>query len=691
MFNTSIFVKAGIFLFARKLVNVGIKNIAERDELVMKSIKVKLTVIIVALFTVSLGVLAGLNYWQGQKMLMEAVDTEMVNMAQSSSQDIRLYLDASKITLMTMAETPLMKSGNNEAMIAYLQTEKARNTMYDNIAYTDATGKIFDEKGTVGNLSSREYFKKTMKGEVIVSDPIADMTTGKPIVMITAPIRSGDKIVGMLFGAVRLEAVEQQVLNIKAGKTGYAYLVRGDGLVVVHPKKELQGKANLYTDANADPALKVATGKMISGEKGVTKYQFDGMSKYLAYAPVQGTNWALVVTMPVGEATEKLSAFAWTSLMTIVIVLIIAVLIIFWIASQIVKPLQALQEAANRIANGDLSVTQVAVNTQDELGRLARAFETMIGNLRDLVSHIGNSSEQVAASSEQLTASSEQSAQAANQVASSITDVATGAGEQMEAANETTKAVEKMAVNMRQMAVDANQAAAGSAQAASKAKDGDEAVVRAVNQMSQIEETVNSSAQVVSKLGERSKEIGQIVNVISGIAGQTNLLALNAAIEAARAGEQGKGFAVVAEEVRKLAEQSQEAAKKIAGLIGEIQGDTDKAVVAMNDGTREVKNGAEVVNAAGVAFREIVELVGRVSKQVEEIAAAMQQMAGDSQQIVGSVRKIDELGKKSAAEAQTVSAATEEQSASMQEIASSSQSLAKLAQDLRVAVEQFRI
>ena len=179
------------------------------------------------------------------------------------------------------------------------------------------------------------------------------------------------------------------------------------------------------------------------------------------------------------------------------------------------------------------------------------------------------------------------------------------------------------------------------------------------------------------------------MDTIAGIAGQTNLLALNAAIEAARAGEQGRGFAVVAEEVRKLAEQSQEAAKKIAALISEIQGDTNKAVIAMEEGTREVKLGAEVVDASGRAFLEITTLVTQVSGQIGEISAAIKQMAAGSRQIVGSVNQMDDLSKKTSGEAQTVAAATEEQSASMEEIASSSQVLAKLAMDLREAVNKF--
>ncbi len=369
---------------------------------------------------------------------------------------------------------------------------------------------------------------------------------------------------------------------------------------------------------------------------------------------------------------------------------ILGIVIGFLAARSIARPVNQIATVAQRVAGGDLT-EQVKVERQDEIGQLATAFNTMVVQLKTLIKQINANAEQVAASSEELTASSEQSAQAANQIANSITEVANGAAEQLTAANETSAVVEQMSAGIQQVAANTNHVAEQSATTADKAKHGEQAVEKAVAQMVHIEDTVNTSAKVVTKLGERSKEIGQIVDTISGIAGQTNLLALNAAIEAARAGEQGRGFAVVAEEVRKLAEQSQEAAKKIAELIGEIQEDTDKAVVAMNDGTREVKTGAEVVNAAGVAFREIVQLVSQMSGQVREISAAIQQMASGSQQIVGSVNKIDALSKKSAGESQSVSAATEEQLASMEEIATSSQSLAKLAQDLQSTVAKFRV
>lgn len=393
------------------------------------------------------------------------------------------------------------------------------------------------------------------------------------------------------------------------------------------------------------------------------------------------------------EAANNASASQMQMILLIVniLVAVISLAISFFISRSISRPTRELAQAAAAIADGDLSINDVEVKSADEIGQLASSFNRMKANLRAVIRTVSSSSELVAASSEELTASAEQSAQASNQVAGSICSVAEGSSRQLEAVESASAIIGKMSADLQQAAAGANAVASKSIKAAEKATEGGKSVATAVAQMTSIQASVNSSAQVVAKLGDRSKEIGQIVNTISGIAGQTNLLALNAAIEAARAGEQGRGFAVVAEEVRKLAEQSQEAAKRIAELIGAIQIDTDQAVVAMATGTNDVKVGADVVNTAGLAFREIESLVIDVTEQIKGITVTMQQMAGGSQQIVSSMKEIDRLSKTAVEEAETVSAATEEQSASMQEIASSSQGLANMAQELQEAVSRFRI
>jgi methyl-accepting chemotaxis protein len=368
----------------------------------------------------------------------------------------------------------------------------------------------------------------------------------------------------------------------------------------------------------------------------------------------------------------------------------VSVMTSWLLARMIARRLGNTVDTLNLVASGDLT-KEVTVTAQDEIGQMGTALNATIRNLNNLIGNVRLLGEQVAASSQQLTASSGESAQATNQVAMTIADVSRGTELQVSAVNESSAIVEQMSAGIHQIAANANVVADVSGQAANTARSGETAVISAVDQMNNIERTVISSAEVVAKLGERSNEIGQIVDTISGIAGQTNLLALNAAIEAARAGEQGRGFAVVAEEVRKLAEQSQDAAKQIAGLISEIQGDTDKAVVAMSEGTREVKVGTDAVAVAGKAFNEIVQLIDQVSGQVRDISAAIQQMAGGSEKIVESVRDIDKISKETAGQAQTMSAATQEQSAAMEEIAASSQSLANMALQLQTAIDKFKV
>lgn len=374
-----------------------------------------------------------------------------------------------------------------------------------------------------------------------------------------------------------------------------------------------------------------------------------------------------------------------------IILAVVSQIIGFFMSRGLVNPLKRIIKTANELSTGDLTQEDINIKTSDEIGEVANSFNTMKSNISQLVKQIAVTTEQVAASSEEFSASAEHSSMATRKVADTVSEVANGAEKQAMAVENTVSIVEQMSASIRQISTNAHEVSGAADRTAGTAAQGQTTINAAVEQMELIEKTVSDSAMVVTNLGEQSKEIGQIVDTISGIAGQTNLLALNAAIEAARAGEQGRGFAVVADEVRKLAEQSQEATKQIANLIGEIQTETDKAVVAMSKGAHEVKAGSEVVNNAGLAFNEIVALVDEVSSQIREISAAIEQMAVGSQQIEKSIRDIDLISKDTATLTLTVTSATEEQSATMEEVAASSLALARMAEDLQVAVSKFRI
>jgi len=371
------------------------------------------------------------------------------------------------------------------------------------------------------------------------------------------------------------------------------------------------------------------------------------------------------------------------------VILILAVLGSIYLARRISRPLSAVADSAKNIANGDLTVCTIQYQANDEIGDLLKAFSVMTDNLRNLVAQVAKSSGQVSAASEELTANSEHLAQAASQVAETVTNVAAGASQQVDAVEQAMHVVQEMTKAINHIASSSHNVSEKSGEATRAAAAGGEAVLQATNQMQIIKNSVIQSSQVVGKLGERSEQIGEIVDVISGIASQTNLLALNAAIEAARAGEQGRGFAVVADEVRKLAEQSHEAAKKINAIICDIQSETNIAVVAMNQGTTEVARGTEVIASTGERFNFIVTMVQQLNNEIQEISAATEKVAASSGEVLRSVGSIRTVASETAADMQTISAAAEEQAASMEEIASSSQSLEHMASELQVGVSKF--
>ena len=393
------------------------------------------------------------------------------------------------------------------------------------------------------------------------------------------------------------------------------------------------------------------------------------------------------------EANNDATAVYESVIMTTIIVAVIVILLTcacgFFLLRTIATSVNMILDSLSKVAQGDLRV-HLATDSGDEFAQMADQTNKMLENIRSMTKMIQKTADSVADSSDTLTSTSEQSANATQSVAQSITEVAEASQGQMHSVAEAKHQVDAFTNGLSEVTNAIESVTADIEHTSQKAEEGNQLVLATVDQMNAIADTVLSSSEVVAKLGERSKEIGNIVEVISGISGQTNLLALNAAIEAARAGEHGRGFAVVAEEVRKLAEESQNASKQIGDLIGAIQNETEQAVTAMETGRTEAEKGRENVSATGEGFSEILTMIRRIQNNSASIEKTMADLGNRAGKINTATGEIHEAAAKVASESQTVSAATEQQAAGMEEIAASSRGLSDMAQELKAAAAKFK-
>ncbi len=392
----------------------------------------------------------------------------------------------------------------------------------------------------------------------------------------------------------------------------------------------------------------------------------------------------------IASADETFQSVALMSTVITVVAAIFCVITMLLLNRSIKSSVNELIRVATLVSEGDLR-TKANIDGNDEFAAISDRFNHMIDGVRRMCQSIQGTAVKVAAASEELTASAHQSSEATQAVAGSVTEVAASAAMQTQELGEAEREAHNVLQGMQEMADAVEESMKSVEEAVTKAREGNELAVATVREMNGVTDTVLESTERVSQLGERSKEIGQIVTVISGIAGQTNLLALNAAIEAARAGEQGRGFAVVAEEIRKLAEESQTAAQQISDLIGSIQSETNDAVVAMNKGAKAAEAGKDNLATTGDAFNQILERINYVRDKSAVISDTVNELMVPIDNLAKNISNVAEQAGKVNNESQSVSAASEQQAAGIDEIASSSRMLSGYAKDLEDTTMKFKL
>lgn len=629
-----------------------------------RSIKTKLTIAIALIVFISLVTLGAASFWNANKLIVQEMETSLMSLAENNGDKLALWVNGRKSEISLLANSPIIQAGNMETSMNYLRNEMKRNPLFLRFYIIDMNGQARYTNGEQRDLSDRDFFKQARSGKTLVGDPVVSKVDGKIVSSAIAPIIKDGVIVGCLAGTLNTEEIIKLINEIKAGQTGYAYALQGNGLVMFHPNKDLLLKANLLTDAAVDASQKKLAGRMVKGEHGVASYTENGQAKYLAYAPVPGTTWSLAVNVSVKEISSKLNTLMWMTMIIVLVVLSLSVMLSFYLASSITKPLDLMKTMLHDVAQGQGDLTKrLDESSKDELGEASHYFNLFVDKLHGLIRQVSETTEKVAAASVQLLSNSERIANGAEEVAAQVSTVAT-AGEEMSATS-------------GDIAQNCSMAAEGSQQASSAAVSGAQVVNETINMMNNIAVRVRNTAQSIENLGSRSEQIGAIIGTIEDIADQTNLLALNAAIEAARAGEQGRGFAVVADEVRALAERTTRATKEIGEMIRTIQHETQNAVKAMEIGVGEVAMGSEKATNSGKALERILQQINDVTMQINQVATAAEEQTATTAEISNNMHQITDVV------AQTSQGAKES--------AASANLLSGLAGELRSVVGQFKL
>lgn len=442
--------------------------------------------------------------------------------------------------------------------------------------------------------------------------------------------------------------------------------------------------ANQYDTSKSEDIKKMMVVKSMSSN---TKYYVNSKAQLekLVQLNVEYTNAARTDTTAMYNSISKLLMLA------VVMGFLLAALLGIYLSSNIGKPIIASAAIAGEIAKGNLAVSIKEEQGTREIGQMFMSMGQMAEGLKELVTKIHTISQSLTVSSQQLATASEGASSVSSDIASTINQLAEGTAEQAQEMQNVSNSINHMSGEVGIMTANAAKAVEGSKKVFEASNNGLKTSENAISKIKAIQKTSMETSRAIYMLGEESKKINEIVDVIKAISEQTNLLALNAAIEAARAGEYGKGFAVVADEVRKLAEQSNTSAQQISELITKIYQEIDRAVKDMTASTKEVDEGVVIVSEAGASFRTIVGEIESIVTQIEHVNESIHSVAVSSEDIERSVGSTAAITEEAAASAEEISASSEEQTAAIQEVAASAQELAKMAGELDSVVSRFKI
>jgi len=615
-----------------------------------KSITTQITLffgMLMFVICVGLGVCA---YLSASDALKTSIDENLVEIAEADAKVITEKINTQFNALAALADSPWLE--NNELTVEEklnLLQHEVKRCGHKTIMLADTNGIARHTTGEVVDIHEREYFQKALAGENAVSDPMISKTDGSVIVAFAVPIKQGDQVTGVLVARRDGNELSNYTSEMEFNQWE-VFMVNKEGTMVAHKdKSQVMELYNVFEENKDNSAFTAIMKKMVNGETGVGEYTLSGVNKYMAYYPVEGTNWFLGVNAPKAVVMAKMSDLNTRMTVLAVFFFLIGIGINTLIARRISRPIKETTQYLNVIATGDFTgeISDKLLAKKDEIGILANSLHKMQSSMRYMMKEVVDESVSVSQmlgdinnNMASLNEDIEEISSTTQQLSAGTEETAASSEEMNASTLEMEKAIEFVATKAQAGAATVNELSAMSHEMKQKA-------IFSKEEALEIYGRTKADLQKAIEQAKAVHQINELSNAILEITSQTNLLALNAAIEAARAGEAGRGFAVVAEEIRKLAESSQNSVERIQEVTNEVLGVVNALSSSSTDIIdfidKKVLHDYENLVETSERYSEnstlINDIVTEFSSTAEELLASMQNMVHAIDQITSAANE----------------------------------------------------